>query len=94
VSKDYRNRVALREERAGLIGWFLPPIAIQRSLHQLARTDINAQLAYQDRVRAFHARLRHYYYPYLFVPKPFTPEDYDKAPQFSDDLANPMTAPR
>lgn len=94
VSRDYRDRVALREERAGLFGLLLPPITIQRSLHRLARSDVTAQLAYQDRVRAFHARLRHYYYPYLFTPTPFTPADYDRAPRFSDDLADPRLAPR
>jgi ABC-2 type transport system permease protein len=41
-----------------------------------------AQAAYQDRIRAYHARLRTYYYPFLFAAKPFTPADFDAAPEF------------
>jgi ABC-2 type transport system permease protein len=61
----------------------LPPIAIQRGLHRLANTDVSAQLAYQDRVRAFHDRLRRFYYPYLFDGTPFTPAQFDSAPEYA-----------
>lgn len=87
TSRDYRNSVAERERRAGLASLLLPPIALQRALHRLANSDITAQLAYQERVRAFHKRLRSFYYPYLFKGIPFTPTDFDKAPQFDPDLA-------
>jgi ABC-2 type transport system permease protein len=81
-SRAYRNGIEKREARAGLVSWALPPIAIQRALHRLARTDVNAQLAYQDRVRAFHERLRRFYYPYLFADRPFDRAAFDAAPQF------------
>jgi ABC-2 type transport system permease protein len=45
-----------------------------------------AQSAYQDRIRAYHTRLRTYYYPYLFMAKPFTPADFDAAPAFDRPL--------
>jgi ABC-2 type transport system permease protein len=82
LSRAYRNGIALREARAGRVSWVLPPIAIQRGLHRLARTDVTAQLAYQDRVRAFHERLRRFYYPYLFGDKPFNAAAFEAAPQF------------
>jgi ABC-2 type transport system permease protein len=84
MSRDYRAGVAERENRAGLVSWFLPPIAIQRGLHRLANSDVSAQLAYQDRVRAFHERLRRFHYPYLFDGKPFGHSDYDSVPGFAD----------
>lgn len=87
MSREYRESVAERERRAGLASLLLPPIALQRALHRLANTDITAQLAYQDRVRAFHKRLRSFYYPYLFRGIPFTPVDFDKAPQFDPEPA-------
>ncbi len=83
MSRAYRAGVALRERRAGLVSWALPPIAIQRGLHRLANTDVSAQQAYQDRVRAFHDRLRRFYYPYLFDGTPFTPAQFDTAPEYA-----------
>lgn len=83
TSRAYRAGVAERERRAGMVSWGLPPIAIQRGLHRLARTDVQAQLAYQDRIRAFHERLRRFYYPFLFSGVPFGPSDFARAPQFS-----------
>lgn len=83
MSRAYRAGVALRERRAGLVSWALPPIAIQRGLHRLANTDVSAQLAYQDRVRAFHDRLRRFYYPYLFDGTPFTPAQFNTAPEYA-----------
>ncbi len=47
-------------------------------------TDVQAHLAYQDRIRAFHGRLRAFYYAYLFRDLPFTNEDFARAPRFAD----------
>lgn len=82
LSRAYRAGIAKRDARAGLVALALPPIAVQRALHRLARTDMTAQSAYQDRIRAYHTQLRTYYYPYLFTAKPFTPTDFDAAPKF------------
>lgn len=43
---------------------------------------MTAQLAYQDRVRAFPERLRAFYYPYLFGHRSFERQDFDRAPRF------------
>lgn len=86
LSRAYRAGIAERDARAGLVALVLPPIAIQRGLHRIARTDMAAQSAYQDRIRAYHSRLRTYYYPYLFMAKPFTPADFDAAPAFDRPL--------
>lgn len=82
MSRAYRQGIELREKRAWMVSWASPPIALQRALHRLARTDVAAQLAYQDRVRAFHARLRQFYYPYLFDERPFDAAAFDQAPSF------------
>jgi ABC-2 type transport system permease protein len=62
----------------------LPSVGVQGLLTRLARTDLTAQLAYQDRVRAFHARLRTFYYAYLFRDRPFAAADFTLAPKFED----------
>ena len=84
MARDYREGIAAREAAAGLVAWALPPIAIQRGLFRLAETDVADQLAYQDSVRAYHHRLRAFYYPYLFKKRPFGAADFEKAPRFSD----------
>jgi ABC-2 type transport system permease protein len=87
MSRAYRGGVARREQRAGWIAWLLPPIAIQRALHRVANTDVQAQLEYQDRVRAFHERLRRYYYPFLFDAVAFGSAEFDRTPEFRDNDA-------
>ena len=79
---DYRHGLEARDRAARALGWMLPPIGVQAALTRLANSDLRAQLAYQDRIRAFHARLRRFYYGYLFTDRPFAREDFDRAPQF------------
>ena len=84
MSRSYRAGTEKRDARAGLVSLALPPIAIQRIMHRLAQTDLAAQSAYQERIRAYHTKLRNYYYPYLFAGKPFTPAEFDAAPAFEN----------
>lgn len=78
----YRRGIEARDAAAQRIGWLLPSVGVQFLLARLADTDMQAQLAYQDRIRAFHKRLRHFYYGYLFTDKPFGKADFEKAPKF------------
>lgn len=83
LSRAWREGVARREAAAAALGWVLPPIGLQRAMHDLAGTGVPAQLAYQERVRAYHRRLHEFYYPYLFTDRPFGPADFAKAPRFN-----------
>lgn len=78
----YRHGIETRDAAAHDIGWLLPSVGVQSVLARLANTDMQAQLAYQDRIRAFHKQLRNFYYGYLFTDKPFGKADFDKAPRF------------
>ncbi|WP_422922082.1 DUF3526 domain-containing protein [Sphingomonas liriopis] len=60
----------------------MPPVGIQAALTRLAGTDLHAQLAYRNRIRAFHCDLRRFYYGYLFTDRPFGAADFAKAPRF------------
>ena len=62
----------------------LPAVGLQTTLHRMAGTDLAAQLAYQDRIRAFHERLRRFYYPYIFNETPFREGDFAKAPRWAE----------
>lgn len=78
----YRRGLERRAGAADALGWILPSIGVQAALTRLARTDLQAQLGYQDRVRDYHRRLREFYYGYLFRDRPFGPADFARAPRF------------
>lgn len=80
--RAYRAGLERRDAAARALGWALPSVGVQALLTRLADTDLTAQLAYQDRIRDFHRRLREFYYGYLFTDRPFGKEDFDRAPVF------------
>jgi ABC-2 type transport system permease protein len=84
-SKAYRDGIARRAELACAVGWVLPPAGLAQAMAALAGTDVTAQLAYQARIRAYHARLRQHFYGYLFSDKAFTPDDLEAVPRFDPD---------
>lgn len=80
--RAWRTGLERRDAAARTLGWVLPSVGVQALLTRLARTDLAAQLAYQDRIRAYHARLREFYYSYLFRDVPFGKADFARAPRF------------
>lgn len=82
--RDYRTGLERRDAAGRALGWVLPSVGVQALLTRLADTDLRAQLAYQDRIRAFHRDLRSFYYAYLFRDRPFTAADFARAPRFGD----------
>lgn len=80
--REYRQGLEARDAAGRALGWVLPSVGVQALLTGLAETDLRAQLAYQDRVRAFHRRLRVFYYGYLFHDRPFGKADFARAPRF------------
>jgi len=84
LAQAYRAGLETRDGAGRALGWVLPSVGVQALLTRLARTDLAAQLSYQDRVRAFHERLRTFYYGYLFYDRPFARADFDRAPRFED----------
>jgi len=82
--RSYRRGLEARDAAGRSLGWVLPSVGVQALLTRLARTDLTAQLAYQDRIRAFHRRLRTFYYGYLFRDRPFARADFDRAPRFGE----------
>lgn len=82
LSRAYRAALERRDRAGRAFGWVLPSVGLQALLTRLAHTDLSAQLAYQDRVRAYHARLRAFYYDYVFRDRPFGRADFGRAPRF------------
>lgn len=81
-ARAYREGLEARDDAARLAGWLLPGVGVQAVLTRMAETDLRAQLAYQDRIRAYHKQLRQFYYGYLFSDRPFHKADFAKAPKF------------
>jgi ABC-2 type transport system permease protein len=82
MAADYRNSLEARNNWTRRTGVILPVVGVQTLIHRLAQTDLKAQLAYQDRVRAFHERLRRFYYPYVFNEVRFGITDFAAAPRW------------
>ncbi|WP_375194988.1 DUF3526 domain-containing protein [Sphingobium sp.] len=87
--RAYRGGLEHRDAMTRTIGWVLPSVGLQALLTHLAETDLQAQLAYQDRIRDYHRRLREFYYGYLFTDRPFGKEDFARAPRFNTLLDPP-----
>ena len=81
-TRAYRDGIARRAEVARIVGWLLPPAGLAQAMAAQAGTDVTAQLAYQQRIRAYHTRLRAYFYGFLFSEKPFGIDDLDAVPCF------------
>jgi ABC-2 type transport system permease protein len=82
LARAYRDARLTRDRISSYLAWLSPPALLERSFQRLARTDLAAALAYESRVRAFHARLREYYYDKLFLAAPFEESALEEFPQF------------
>jgi ABC-2 type transport system permease protein len=82
VQAHRAGRVA-RARTADTLAWLAPPVWVERRLDALAATDLAAALAYEDRVRAFHAELRQWYYPRLFRDLPYASDELAERPEYA-----------
>lgn len=80
---QYRASMQARESWTARAGLLLASVNVQVLLHRLADTDLAAQLAYQDRIAAYHTELRKFFYPYLFEERPFTQADLGRLPRYA-----------
>jgi ABC-2 type transport system permease protein len=79
---QYRAALWSREAWTRHAGLVLAGVNAQVLLHRLAGTDLEARLAYLDRVGAFHAQVRRTFYPYVFHERPFGPADFARLPEY------------
>lgn len=80
--QQYRGDMLLRETWTSRAGFLLASVNVQALLHDLARTDLQAQLDYQERVTQFHTQLRHFFYPYIFNEKSFGQAEFAALPKY------------
>ncbi|MCY4344672.1 MAG: DUF3526 domain-containing protein [Gammaproteobacteria bacterium] len=82
LSRAYREGRIRRDRLAGKLALLSPPALTERALQGLAGTSMTASLAYEQRVRDFHAALRHYYYPRLFRDEAVSAASLAQRPEF------------
>ena len=71
LSQSYRAGRVKRDEIASWSSLISPATLLQRTMERLAGTDMRAAIAYEQRVRGFHADLRAWYYPKMFRSEEF-----------------------
>lgn len=89
LARAYDGGVLKRVALSEAVGHVLPGAGLQLALHRLAASDPRAQLDYRQDIRAFHAQLRRYYYPFIFNERPFREPEFAAAPTFSPTPRNP-----
>jgi ABC-2 type transport system permease protein len=72
--------IARREKGAQLLGWLLPPLKLGQAMQAMAGSDMGAELAFRRAIRAYHADLRLYHYPFLFDDRPMQAAEVQAAP--------------
>ena len=82
LSLAYREGRIGRDRLAGRLAWLSPPALAERALQALAGTNLAASLAYEQRVRDYHAALRTYYYPRLFRDEVVSDASIGQRPEF------------
>ena len=80
LSIAYREGRDRRDRLSSILSWLTPPAKMERIFQSLANTDVEATRLYESRVRAYHAQLRTFYYPKLFLDAPFTDEAVAERP--------------
>ena len=82
LSRAYREGRIRRDRLAGTLAWLAPPALATRALQAIAGTSMADSLAYEQRVRDFHAALRRYYYPRLFRDEVVSAASLGQRPEF------------
>lgn len=82
LARAYKDGRLQRDDFAVWASLFAPSSLLERILQYLARTDLYASINYENNVRAYHAKLRAFYYPKLFRNEPFDMSALDDIPQY------------
>lgn len=78
----YRDGRLARDHAAGMAAFLSPASLVERGFERLAGTDARAMIAYEEQVRAYHAKLRAFHYPLLFRDPPYDPAVFKRLPSY------------
>ena len=77
----YRQSLEDRERWVARASSLFPPAVFQRAMTAIARTDLDAYLAYLDSVTAYHERLKRHFFPVVFSDVTVAEVDWSAAPR-------------
>jgi len=78
----YRERLLARQAAIERLAWLAPPAFGQILFSRRAQTDLDAHLDHLAHVRAFHERLKGFFYPLVFAEQNLKPADFSRLPSF------------
>jgi ABC-2 type transport system permease protein len=84
LSAAHRESIIERDRLTAYTAIVSPPVAVMRSLQKIAGTDTQSALAYEQKIRDYHAEIRHFFYPLLFEEVAFSREKLSGFPLFED----------
>jgi ABC-2 type transport system permease protein len=64
--KAIQNKLAARQQFTNTMALFFPTIQTQLGINELAGSDLNTHLNFQDKVRKYHEEVRLHFYPAIF----------------------------
>lgn len=75
-AEQMREKLGQREKASRSIAYFIPTLHAQQQLNTLARAGLGDHLQFLDSTRAFHERMRLYFYPKIFGEAPVSKENW------------------
>jgi len=79
AAERYRRSLHERDQWVARASWLLPPAMLQRTLAGVARTDLDAYLAYLDSVAVYHEQLKQHFFPVIFTDATVAEVDWSTA---------------
>jgi ABC-2 type transport system permease protein len=64
--KSVEKKLASRQQFTNIVALFFPTIQTQLAINELAGSDLNTHLEFQQAVRKYHEQLRLHFYPAIF----------------------------
>ncbi|GGC55505.1 ABC transporter permease [Pedobacter quisquiliarum] len=89
--KAYRQKMLDRLSLASNLSVVSPPAKLQEVLNGIAGTELQQHLDFIAGTKAYHDRLKAFYYPYLYQDRAFQHADFAKEPQYSFTAAPDYT---
>ncbi|WP_029149107.1 DUF3526 domain-containing protein [Methylophilus sp. 5] len=77
-----------RDQATQQLGLLLPSVWVQRSLENVAQSNVTHLLAHRQRIADFHTQLRHAIYPALFNEQPLSVEAFEQLPVFGTQASH------
>lgn len=79
----YRQKMLDRLSLASNLSMISPPAKLQELLNGIAGTDLQQHLDFIAGIKAYHEKLKAFYYPYLYHDETFQHADFAREPQYS-----------